>query len=95
MTAELLAVVLFGAMTMLGVGMVLGFLFARRSAGVVQYLCSGDCGHSLSMHDTTGKCRARDEYHIFECACQQYIGERPPPTYEELTRPPELPKELP
>lgn len=106
MTAGLLAVALFGAMVMLGVGMVLGFLFARRPVGASsrKYICD-TCSDGFGMHDPqTGACHAtqgkewdysRAEYKHIRCTCRQYVGERPPPTYEELTRPPELPKELP
>jgi hypothetical protein len=61
-------------------GGVVGFLWGRRLRP--QYRCS-TCRHGIGFHtNRSGWC------HAFAwdgaCDCQNYIGEQPPPTYEEM-----------
>ena len=62
----------------------------QRAALKPSYRCG--CTHHLATHDPkTGKCMAavRDPdtgAQLGGCACQQYIGDRPPPSYDELIK---------
>lgn len=65
----------------------LGRASGRRSKGPpkIRYECS-TCDHGIGYHkDQTGRCQKVS--FDSQCKCTTYVGDRPPPSYEELINP--------
>lgn len=50
-----------------------------------RYECSS-CDHGIGFHkDRKGRCQRDHPVSGNQCPCANYIGDQPPPTYDELT----------
>lgn len=68
------------------VSFVVGRVTARRQSRRLNYNCA--CTHSLAYHDDNGCHELTQAWNGVDraCECRQYVGERPPPSLDDIMR---------